>query len=180
MSRIKIFLIRHASPDLSHKNIIYSVLPGPPLSSQGEIEAGQLAIFLKKSKIVRIYCSPFLRTLRTAQILSDVIQIPAIEEVRLMEWQDDETEEDVKKRMKLVFDNVAKEAFENKTIGLVTHGGPIRALLQELGLSSDRLALSRSSFDNANPLPPAGTWGAEWNKKAGLWRLKLEFVPTIF
>jgi broad specificity phosphatase PhoE len=104
VSRVKIFLLRHASPDLSQSNIKYSILPGPPLSSQGEIEARQLAKFLKKSQLVKIYCSPFLRTLRTAQIISDVIRVPVIEEVNLMEWQDNESEEDVTNRMILVFD----------------------------------------------------------------------------
>jgi hypothetical protein len=51
--------------------------------------------------------------------------------------------------------------------------------LQELGLSNDKLALFRSSFDNENPLPPAGAWGAEWDKKEDHWKLRLEFTPVI-
>jgi len=177
---MKLFLLRHASPDWNRTDIPYDIQPGPSLSPKGEKEAEELAEFLKSHGVVRLYYSPFERSFRTAQIISSINEIPCIEEKRLLEWREQgETEAKVNMRMKAVFDRAAKESVEIGPIGLVSHGGPIALLLQELGIDRDKLALYRKKFDRTNPLPPAGAWEVEWNKENNSWNLNLKFIPSV-
>jgi broad specificity phosphatase PhoE len=180
LDNIKIFLLRHASPDWNRTDIPYDIPPGPPLSPKGEKEAGQLADFLKTQNVAKLYYSPFVRSARTAQIVSHINEIPIVEEKRLLEWREqDETEDKVNLRMKAIFEHVSKESVEIGPIGLVSHGGPIALLLQELGIEMDELALYRKKFDRTNPIPPAGAWEAEWNEKNHSWNLNLKFIPSV-
>lgn len=176
---MKIFLVRHASPDWSRTDILYDIPPGPPLSPKGEKEAEELAGFLKTQNVAKLYYSSFERSARTAQIVSHINEIPLVEEKRLLEWREqDETEDKVNLRMKAVFEHASKECANIGPIGLVSHGGPIALLLQELGINQDDLALFRKKFDRTNPLPPAGAWEAEWNEKDQSWNLNLVFIPS--
>jgi broad specificity phosphatase PhoE len=175
----KIFLIRHATPDLSLKHIPYVIHPGPPLLPKGEQEAEALAEFLDAQGVVKLYYSPFERSSRTAQIVSMHNAIPGIEDLRLTEWRsEDETAEKVSERMSLVFDEVVKESAGIGSIGLVSHGGPIALLLLALGMDKDKLAQFKRKFDSSNPLPPAGVWAVEWNDYNKLWDLELLFIPS--
>ena len=175
----KIFLVRHATPDLSLKHIPYVIHPGPPLSTKGEQEAEALAEFLGAQGLVKLYYSPFERSSRTAQIVSMHNAIPGIEDIRLTEWRsEDETAEKVSERMCLVFDEVVRESAGIGSIGLVSHGGPIALLLLALGMEKDKLAQFKRKFDSSNPLPPAGVWAVEWNDDTKLWDLDLLFIPS--
>jgi broad specificity phosphatase PhoE len=175
----KIMLIRHASPDWHRKDIPYDVPPGPPLSPKGEKEAEKLAAFLRAQEVVKLYHSPFERTAKTAQIVSDINGIPCEEEARIAEWRGDfESETSAKERMKAVFDRVVEEAEKIGPIGLVSHGGPIDVLLQELGIDPKELAVFKRKFDTTNPLPPAGVWAVEWNQVSRSWKLDLKFIPV--
>lgn len=175
----KIFLARHATPDLSLKHIPYVIHPGPPLSPKGEQEAEALAEFLGAQGVVKLYYSPFERGSRTAHIVSIHNNIPGIEDVRLTEWRsEDETGEQVSERMSLVFDEVVRESMITGPIGLVSHGGPIALLLLALGMEKDKLSQFKRKFDSSNPLPPAGVWSVEWNDDNKLWDLNLLFVPS--
>ncbi len=177
-SSIKIFLVRHASPQWDLKNIPYDIHPGPPLSARGEMEAAEAAAFLEWHNVVKLYYSPFERSTRTAQIIAAHNQIPAVEEKRLSEWrQVDEIGEKVKERMSAVFGEIVKESAAVGPIGLVSHGGPINFLLLVLGFEEERLAEFRKRFDGFNPLPPAGIWAAQWIPDANSWKLDLVFVP---
>lgn len=178
---MKIFLIRHATPDWNRRDIPYDIFPGPLLTPKGEKEAEALATFLKGEGVVKLYHSPFERAAKTAQIVSAVNGIPCVEESRLAEWRmQDETETQVRRRMKATFDGIVKEAAGTGSIGLVSHGGPIDALLQELGIDPDELAAYRTRFgDTTNPLPPAGAWEVEPNGKNKSWNLSLKFVPSV-
>ena len=51
----------------------------------------------------------------------------------------EETEIQVRRRMKTIFDESLAEVAEMGSIGLVSHGGPIGALLQELGIDPNEL-----------------------------------------
>lgn len=176
----KIMLIRHANPDWNRKDIPYDTPPGPPLSAKGEKEAAQLAEFLKAEEVVKLYHSPFERTSKTAQIVSAINNIPCVEEPRLAEWRGQvEAETSAKERMKATFDLAVKEAKEIGSIGLVSHGGPIDVLLQELGMDMNELAVYKTKFDTTNPLPPAGVWVVEWDKENNLWDLQLKFMPSV-
>jgi phosphohistidine phosphatase SixA len=177
---MKIFLIRHATPDWNRTDIPYDIPPGPPLSAKGEKEAEALAAFLKTQAVVKLYYSPFERAARTAQVISAMNGIPRMEDKRLSEWREvDQTEASVCERMISIFDRTAKESAEIGPIGLVTHAGPVTFLLQKLGIDPGDLALHRKMFDGPNPLPPAGAWKAERDSGEDAWNLKLVFVPRV-
>jgi hypothetical protein len=78
-----------------------------------------------------------------------------------------------------VLDEARAESERIGPIGLVTHGGPVAVLLQELGLESEQLSAFKRKFDHANPLPPAGAWEAEWNAEDDSWTLDLKFIPEV-
>jgi len=180
LKRMKIFLVRHATPDWNRTDIPYDIPPGPPLSSKGEQEAEALALFLKAQSVGKLYYSPFERTTKTAQIVASVHSVPTIPDPRLMEWRGDHEPQDlVRARMKTIFDEAVKESAEIGSIGLVSHGGPIDMLLQQLGIDPDELAVYRTRFDTVNPLPPAGAWEVEWDETSHCWKLHLTFIPMV-
>ena len=177
---MKIFLVRHASPEWGHKHVPYDIPPGPILSSKGEKEAQAVAEFLKSQGVVKIYYSPFERSARTAKIVSEVIGIPAVEEKDLFEWREiDEPEHLVRTRMSSVVERIARESENVGTIGLVSHGGPIALLMLELGINQDEIAPYRKMFDTTNPLPPAGVWKIEKNPGEDRWNFQLVFTPKV-
>jgi broad specificity phosphatase PhoE len=177
---MKIFLLRHASPDLSRRDVPYDILPGPELIFKGEKEAQALAEFLKPEGVAKLYYSPFERSARTAQIVAAANGIPCIEEKGLAEWRNvDEPEAHVQARMSSLFAHAAKESEGLGPIGLVSHGGPIALLLLELGMSKEELAPYRKRFDTTNPLPPAGAWKVEQVPDEKRWKLQLVFTPNV-
>jgi broad specificity phosphatase PhoE len=177
---IKIYLARHASPDVTLRNIPYDIQPGPPLSPKGEKEAEALADFLKAQGVTKLYYSPFERSAKTAQIISTHSGIPCVEDKRLTERRvAAEKGDKVAERMSLVFEDVSRESAIIGPIGLVSHGGPIALLLLALGIEKDRLSAFRKKFDGDNPLPPAGVWSAEWNEEDRIWDLNLLFIPSM-
>jgi len=58
----------------------------PPLSEDGLIQAQQLAARLKSTKIAQIFCSPFLRTIQTANEVALALNLPLKLEAGLSEW----------------------------------------------------------------------------------------------
>jgi broad specificity phosphatase PhoE len=86
-----IVLIRHGETDWNIEGR-YQGQADPPLNARGVLQAQQLAEELKKSDLQILYTSPLLRAKQTAQVLSDKLRIPEIDEPRLMEihqgdWQ---------------------------------------------------------------------------------------------
>jgi len=177
---MKIFLVRHATPDWARRDIPYDIHPGPMLAPKGEREAEALAEFLKSEGVVKLYYSPFERGSRTAQIVAALNGIPCVEEEALREWREvDEPAAKVRERMAIVFDRVVQESAEIGSIGLVSHGGPIGLLLQQLGMDKDELAKYRRKFDTTNPLPPAGAWRVERPDTEAGWNFELAFTPQV-
>jgi broad specificity phosphatase PhoE len=175
---MKIFLLRHATPDWSRKDIPYDILPGPALLAHGEAEARALGEFMRSEGLKKVYYSPFERAAQTAKIVAAVNEIPCMEEIGLAEWRSvDEPEVQVRARMSSLFERVAQESMGTGPIALVSHGGPIALLLLELGFSPDELAPYRTMFDTTNPLPPAGAWKIEHTN--GKWKCELVFTPTV-
>jgi broad specificity phosphatase PhoE len=175
---MKVFLIRHASPDWERRDIPYDIHPGPMLTPKGEKEAEALAGFLKLQGLVKLYHSPFERAAKTARIVAALNGIPAIEEPGLAEWRAvDEQEDRVRLRMVSVFQQAARESVDVGPTGLVSHGGPIALLLLELGMPRDELAKYRILFDTTNPLPPAGAWQVEQDPGEERWRFEMVFRP---
>jgi broad specificity phosphatase PhoE len=177
---MKIFLLRHATPDWSRKDIPYDILPGPELLPKGEKEAAALGEFLKPEGIARLYYSPFERSAKTARIIAAANGIPCVEEKGLAEWRGvDEHEAQVRARMLSIFQRAVNESVEVGPIGLVSHGGPIALLLEELGMNREELAPYRKMFDTTNPLPPAGAWKVEQVSGNDRWGFQLFFTPGV-
>lgn len=58
----------------------------PPLAAEGEIQAQELGQKLKSAPIAHIFASPFLRTVQTAHIIADILDLPLKLEAGLSEW----------------------------------------------------------------------------------------------
>ncbi len=111
----KLFVIRHAE---SEWNPIgrYQGLKNPDLSERGQKQAQILAEALKDKGIELIYTSPLLRTKRTAQILAETLNVPLIEDRRVIEidhgvWSGKLVEE-VKREFPEMFETWIKEPWK--------------------------------------------------------------------
>lgn len=174
-----LFLARHASPDWSRTDIPYFVPPGPPLSPQGLEEAQALAAFLAAAGVQRLLTSPLERCLHTAQIAAAAAGAPWEVVDGLREWQPQESREIVLARALPVVEAAwqAAHADGSQPVALITHGGPILALLAALGIPDAALEPLRI-YDHRNPLPPAGVWQATRPSPQAGWDLRLAFTPA--
>lgn len=91
---IKLFLVRHGEPD-NPQGVIYSRLPGFPLTLKGREEARLAGEYLKRkitNSLPLIFSSPLLRARQTARIISrffpqrKIILTPALTEVDFGSW----------------------------------------------------------------------------------------------
>jgi broad specificity phosphatase PhoE len=167
-----LYLIRHAHPQ-QNTGIAYDRVPGPPLSDAGKEEANAAALYLGQCNIQQLYASPLERTQQTAQAIADRNAIPLQTEPLLAEHRLDEQFDKVKERVGALMARVDAENAE--IVGFVTHGSPIKALLQML--SGGKLDLSKTVFDSGNHAPWAGVWQAERVGEA--WSLELVFTPAM-
>jgi 2,3-bisphosphoglycerate-dependent phosphoglycerate mutase len=167
-----LYLIRHGQPKLG-TGIAYDRVPGPPLDEHGETEARAAGGFLASLGIERLYASPLDRTQRTAALIGEITGLQPTVEPDLAEHRNDETFDAVKTRMRELFARI--DALEFATVGFVTHGSPIKALLQIL--SNDQINLTPYAFPGGNHAPTAGIWCARWRESA--WQLELVFEPRL-
>lgn len=174
---IKIYLVRHATPDWSRTDIRYDIPPGPPLTAQGEAEAAKLGEFLRAAGVKQIYTSPLERTQRTAEIAGGVVGVVPVAEEALAEWRRGESEADVTARFNGLWEKLASESATNGPVALVTHGGPVKAMLLSLGMARTTVDELCRKFDRGNPLPPAGVWLATGNTTETTWHLEFVFTP---
>jgi len=58
----------------------------PPLATEGEIQAQELGYRLKSAQIAHIFASPFLRTVQTAHIIAEILDLPLKLEAGFSEW----------------------------------------------------------------------------------------------
>jgi len=65
-------MLRHGTTLLNEDNCFRGMLD-PPLDADGVLDAHEAAEFLSRQKIERIVCSPLLRAVQTAQIVSGVL-----------------------------------------------------------------------------------------------------------
>jgi probable phosphoglycerate mutase len=175
-----LYLIRHATPDWNRKDIRYDIPPGPPLTEQGEDEARRLGEFLKSTNITHLYTSPLERTTRTAQIAASSLDLPVETIHALAEWEQGELEASVLSRCRTVFDQALQESEQRGPLALVTHGGPIRLLLADLGLDANEMSHYRGIFDNENPVPPAGVWRITRAADGRMEKPELVFAPQPY
>ncbi len=171
-----IYLIRHASPDRTRIDLPYHLLPGPPLTGQGVQEAHELGEFLRQAGVTRLVTSPLERCLQTAQIAAEVSGAVITIEPQLKEWQPEVRAVDVRQRMRPVFETAYRSSQIDDKVALVTHGGPIGALLEELGMPPDEYQKLRI-YDYGNPLPPAAAWSVYRETEDQAWKLSPAFIP---
>ncbi len=172
-----VYLIRHATPDWSRTDLPYAVMPGPPLTPQGVDEAMQLGYFLREAGVAGVLTSPFERAIHTAQIAAGVVGMPVEPDEGLAEWRPGEDVASVRARCWPVWEQACALSLQAGPVALITHGGPISFLLEELGLAKNVLEQHKRRFDRNNPLPPAGVWKATLPAPDAAWDLQLVFVP---
>jgi probable phosphoglycerate mutase len=172
-----VFLARHGTPDWSMTNIRYDIPPGPPLVAQGEEEAAKLGAFLKTQGVQFVYASPLVRARRTAEIAAEVAGVPVEVVESAAEYRREETDADVFGRVNPLFLRAWAEAAQYGPVAIVSHGGPVRVMLENLGGVPDVLWHYRRQFDHQNPLPPAAAWRVSSGAQPGAWELALQFTP---
>jgi broad specificity phosphatase PhoE len=153
-----VLLARHATPDWSRRDIPYDIPPGPPLTAQGEAEAEKLGRHLLENGVRKVYASPLVRTLKTAEIAAHICGATLAVAEEIAEWRRDENEALVLARMRGFWLRAVAESRTRGPITLVTHGGCVLALLNWLNVPSDEVNHYRNQFDHRNPVPPAGAW----------------------
>jgi probable phosphoglycerate mutase len=173
-----VYLARHGTPDWSMTNIRYDIPPGPPLVTQGEEEAAKLGAFFKAQGVQLVYASPLLRALRTAQIAAEVAGIPVEVIDGAAEYRREENDAQVFARFNPIFLRAWAEAAQYGPVAIVSHGGPVRVMLENLGGLPDMLWHYRKQFDHQNPLPPAAAWRVTGDAQPGAWNLELQFTPN--
>lgn len=174
-----LYLIRHATPDWSRKDIPYEIPPGPPLTDQGQAEARALGHFLAERQPGPWLTSPLERCLQTAEIASRQAGSPTIQvTAELAEIRPGEPEEDIRQRLNAVLETALGTIHNGNAPLLFTHGGPVALLLETLGMDPKEVN-SQRIFDRGNPLPPAGVWRAQRDNPDGPWQLELVFRPQV-
>ncbi len=81
---MELYLIRHGQSTNNRGDL--PRVADPPLTALGEEQARRAGESLKGEGITRLYCSPTLRTLQTAQIIGDTLELPPHVFVGLHEW----------------------------------------------------------------------------------------------
>ena len=81
---MELYLIRHGQSTNNEGKL--PRVADPPLTDIGVEQARWVGESLKDEGITRLYSSPMLRTLQTAQIISDIIDLPPHIFVGLHEW----------------------------------------------------------------------------------------------
>lgn len=120
----KIYLIRHAKPDLPHKGKLYYGSTDYPLSEEGIIMARNLSKDLKGLEIDAVFSSDLKRAIDTADIVlaghsPKVKQVRGLREIHLGEWEGKSFDEvrcqwnDIYEKRGTSFDSVAPPGGEN-------------------------------------------------------------------
>jgi broad specificity phosphatase PhoE len=179
-----VYLVRHATPDWTRTDIPYHLPPGPPLTSQGIDEAGLLRSYLRRVGVRLLAASPLERCLHTAHTVADARQnghyesaIPLETWPALTELQPGEDTASMRGRFWPAFQTAWALSETLGSLALVTHGGPVTFLLEEMGADPVRL-MREFKFDHRNPAPPAGAWRITRPDPGGLWHMALVFIPS--
>lgn len=175
-----IYLARHATPDWHRTDIRYDVAPGPELTPQGEAEAAQLGDFLRRVGVRRIVASPLVRTRATAEIAGAIAGAHVTIDEAVREYSREENDQSVYERIFPSLQALFEASAATGPVAIVTHGGPIRVLLERLGLDRDELWHYRRQFDHQNPLPPAAVWELTRPSADQPWQMRMVFSPTPY
>lgn len=146
------------------------------LTTLGKNQAKLTAEYLKKFPVTAIYSSPYVRTKETANIISEILKLPIIEESSLKErmnwefehlsfdafireWQHatdnpefkprfGDSVKDAARRLNYIIKRLAQEIQDGQIV-LVTHGGIIRDFLV-MQSNKYRLYFSNKQVDSVN------------------------------
>jgi broad specificity phosphatase PhoE len=169
----ELFLVRHGAPDRS-LNTPYQIMPGPPLSERGEEEAVEAAAWLRDRGVERVFCSPFARAARTAELIATTLGLELSSCEALREMAPGEAFELTRARVVEILPQLDDGTL--RRVALVSHGACIKALL--LHTTADRIDLRPHSYEGGNHAPPAGIWhGVRYGDL--LWRWELAFRPVL-
>ena len=84
---LRAFVMRHGDTDANDANIFRGMLD-VPLNDEGKLDAHKAGEFLSRQTIDRVICSPLLRAVQTAKIVSGVLGGRYVEQCRcLFPWQ---------------------------------------------------------------------------------------------
>lgn len=168
----ELYLIRHAAPDRS-AGVPYQIHPGPPLTAIGEREAAQTGAWLRDREIEQLLSSPFTRTRATAEAIARELDLPLALTEALREGAPGEKMDQIRARMAELLAQLDDSALQ--CVALVSHGAPIRALLEYT--TGDRLDLKPHVYDFGNCAPTAGVWHGRRGDNCWLW--ELAFRPAV-
>ena len=169
----ELYIVRHGHPQLG-TGLVYDRVPGPTLSEIGRAEAHVTAQFLLGRGIEQVYASPLDRASSTARIIVATLDVPLQIDEALAEHRSDEKFDAVKTRLRDFLGLV--ESTPLSSVVFVSHGSPIKALLQVL--SQERIDLSKHTYPNGNHVPTAGVWHAS-RDLFGAWQLNLIYKPIV-
>ena len=107
---MKLYLLRHAESQSNENQVISCKLPGLGLSPRGLEQIKETAEDLKNLKsIVKIYCSPFLRTRETVRYLNLLVPVVIDERIKELDYgeleavSEKEAAADLKRIMDLIY-----------------------------------------------------------------------------
>ena len=80
-----VVFVRHGESESCIGKIVTSEIEGYNLTERGRRQAAAVAQELKSVAIDEIYSSPVVRTMQTAQIISEILRLPVRADVRLTE-----------------------------------------------------------------------------------------------
>jgi broad specificity phosphatase PhoE len=156
---MKLFLVRHAEPELME----YSGFPGPKLSASGYKQAEYIASLLMKENIDKIFISDYLRVIETIQPFINIFpgtNIEKIKELRERE-KESETHDNLVQRVFNWF-GINLNKFGNYNVAIFSHCGPINMILQYLDPNHEKLKY-----------PFVCKYGC-FTPKGGLWKLSID------
>jgi 2,3-bisphosphoglycerate-dependent phosphoglycerate mutase len=168
----EIYLVRHAAPDRS-TGVPYNILPGPPLTPDGEREAEQAGAWLAERGLEHMLASPFARTRATAEAIAGRANLPLTFVDALREGGPGEKLEQIRARVVELLAQVEDSPL--RRVAFVTHGACIRALLQHT--TDNRIDLAGHVYDNGNCAPTAGIWRGV--RGDDCWKWEPAFRPAL-
>lgn len=123
----RLLLVRHGLPDYRNR-LPSDVLPGPPLSDLGRLQARQVAEQLPRFDPQRMYVSPLTRTCQTADEIRRQIGCPVRIDSRLREWHRTERLHEVGARLAGWLIDWLRS--EDQCTVVVSHASPLLAILR--------------------------------------------------
>ncbi len=167
----ELYLVRHALPDRA-SSIPYHTPPGPPLLPHGLREAAETGAWLVGRGIEQLFASPFVRTRQTAEAVSAELGLPITFTEALREGAPGEKMDQIRARTSELLAQLDDSPL--RCVALVSHGAPIRSLLEHT--TNMRIDLKPHVYDNGNCAPTAAVWHGRRTDAGWVW--ELAFRPT--